>query len=180
MDEGERLIEELGKAQSAMQRALSRVDTRAEICPGWTVKEVLAHIAGWDEVGTSAVRAHVAGETPPPLDVQGIDAYNAHVVAGCETLTYEEVVQRWRMARRQFVHAIDEAPREKLRDRAQFPWGETGNIARLVSILVEHEREHAIEILEMPPTKQGEYEDEDEDQYEYEDEYIDEDEEAVY
>jgi hypothetical protein len=178
MDEGEHLIEELGKARTVMQRALSRVDRHREICPGWTVKEVLAHISGWDAVGTSTVRAHMAGEQPPPLEARGIDAYNAYVVAGSETLTYEEVVQQWKLARRQFVNALDEAPQEKLRDRILLPWGEMGNIARLVSILVEHEREHASEIMEMPPAKEYEYQDEyeDEDEYEYEDG----DEEAAY
>jgi len=169
MDEGEHLIEQLDKARTVMQRALSRVDRYREIYPGWTIKEVVAHIAGWDEVGTSTVRAHVAGKTPPPLEVRGIDAYNAYVVAGSETLTYEEVVQQWKLARRQFVNALDEAPQEKLRDRIPFPWGEMGNIARLVSILVEHEREHASEIMEMPSANEYEYEDESEDEYRYED-----------
>lgn len=174
MDEGERLIEQLGKARSTMLRAVSRVDEQREVCPGWTIKEVLAHIAGWDAVGTSTVRAHMAGEQPPLLEARGIDAYNAYVVAGCETLSYEEVVQDWKQARRQFVDALDEAPLEKLRDRVQFPWGETGNISRLVSILVEHEREHATEILELLSTVAGE----DKDGYPYEDEY--DDEEEVY
>ena len=151
MDEGERLIEQLGKARTAMQRALSRVDRHREICPAWTVKEILAHISGWDAVGSSTVRAHLAGEQPPSLEVRGIDAYNAYLVAGSETLTYEEVVEDWKRNRRQFVNALDEAPPEKLRDRVQFPWGEMGNIARLVSILVEHEREHASEIMEISP-----------------------------
>jgi len=139
-----------------MQRALSRADTQTEICPGWTVKEILAHIAGWDAVGTSTVRAHLVGKQPPPLEVRGIDAYNAYVVAGCEALTYEEVVEDWRRARRQFVNALSEAPPEKLRDRVQFPWGETGSIARLVSILDEHEREHAEEIMEIVSAGAGE------------------------
>lgn len=164
MDEGERLIEQLGKARTTMQRALSRVDRDREICPGWTIKEVLAHISGWDAVGTSSVRAHLAGEQPPPLEVRGIDTYNAYVVAGSETLTYEEVVEDWRRARRQLVKALEDAPLEKLRDRIEFPWGERGNISRLVSILVEHEREHALEILEMPPEREAEYEYEDADE----------------
>jgi hypothetical protein len=132
------------------------VDTQREICPGWTVKEILAHIAGWDAVGTSTVRSHMAGEQPPPLETRGIDAYNAYVVAGCEMLTHEQVVEDWKQARRQFVGALAEAPPEKLRDRVEFPWGETGNIARLVSILVEHEREHAAEIMEIVSAEAGE------------------------
>ena len=149
MDEGKRLIKELGKARSEMERAVSVVDAQKEICPGWTVKEVLAHIGGWDAVGTSTVRAHLAGKQPPPLEARGIDAYNAYVVAGCETLTHEQVIEDWRGARRQLTDALTEAPSEKLRDRVRFPWGETGTIAWYMSILVEHEREHATEIMEM-------------------------------
>lgn len=149
MDEVERLIEQLSKDRTAMQRALSRVDTQTEICPGWTIKEVLAHISGWDALGASVVRAHLAGEQPPPLEIRGIDAYNAYLVAGCATRTYQEIVEDWRRARKEFVHALSETPLEKLKDRVQFPWGETGNIPRLVSILSEHEREHAQEIMEM-------------------------------
>lgn len=149
MNDGDRLIERLDQSRRAMQRALSSVDAQREICPGWTIREILAHIAGWDEVGASTVRAHSAGETPPPLEIQGIDAYNETLVSKCEGLTYEEVVQCWRSARRELVEALTDAPPEKLRERAQFPWGETGNITRLVSILAEHEREHADEILEL-------------------------------
>jgi len=149
MNDGERLIERLDQSRRAMQRALSSVDAQQEICPGWTTREILAHIAGWDEVGTSTVRAHSAGETPPPLEIRGIDAYNDFLVSKCEGLTYEEVVQCWRSARRELEEALTDAPPEKLRERAQFPWGETGNITRLVSILAEHEREHADEILEL-------------------------------
>jgi hypothetical protein len=149
MNDAERLIERLNQSRRAMQRALSSVDTQREICPGWTTREILAHIAGWDEVGTSTVRAHSAGETPPPLEIRGIDAYNETLIAKCKALTYEEVVQCWRSARRELVNALDDAPPDKLRERAQFPWGETGNITRLISILAEHEREHADEILEV-------------------------------
>ncbi|MFN2184904.1 MAG: maleylpyruvate isomerase N-terminal domain-containing protein [Anaerolineae bacterium] len=149
MNDGERLIERLDQSRRAMQRALSSVDAQQEICPGWTTREILAHIAGWDEVGTSTVRAHSAGETPPPLEIRGIDAYNDFLVSKCEGLAYKEVVQCWRSARRELEEALTDAPPEKLRERAQFPWGETGNITRLVSILAEHEREHADEILEL-------------------------------
>ena len=86
---------------------------------------------------------------PPPLEIRGIDAYNDFLVSKCEGLTYEEVVQCWRSARRELEEALTDAPPEKLHERAQFPWGETGNITRLVSILAEHEREHADEILEL-------------------------------
>jgi len=132
-----------------MRRALSSVEGQMEIYPGWTVREILIHIAGWDEVGASTLCAHMDGTLPPPLEVEGIDAYNDYLVERCGSFTREEVIQYWRRARRQLVDALEEMPPEKLLERAHFPWGETGSIIRLVSILEEHEREHAAEILEM-------------------------------
>lgn len=159
MNEGERLIERLDRSRSAMRRALSSVDWRLEIYSGWTIREVLIHIAGWDEVGTNTLRAHIASEPPPALEVRGIDAYNAYLVERCETLTREEVIQYWMRARRQLVEALAETPPEKYVGRIDYPWGEMGNITRLVSILDEHEREHAAEILEMLSARMGEEED---------------------
>jgi uncharacterized protein (TIGR03083 family) len=149
MDEGERLIERLNRSRNAMQRAVSSVDGGRELCPGWTIREMLAHIAGWDEVGTRTVRAHAAGTAPDPLEIQGIDAYNEMLIARCEALSHEETIQYWRKARRELVDALDETPPERFREQAEFPWGERGNITRLVSILAEHELEHAHEILEL-------------------------------
>ena len=156
MGNAERLIKELGQARSEMERAVSAVDRQQEICPGWTVKEVLAHISGWDAVGIGTVKAHVAGEQPPPLAARSIDAYNAYLVAGCEALTYEEVVEDWERTRRQFEQALREAPPEMLTEQVQFPWGETGTIAWYVSILVGHEQEHAKEIMTVVAAEAGE------------------------
>ena len=149
MYEAERLIERLDRSRNAMQRAVSSVDAGLELCPGWTIREMLAHIAGWDEVGTRTVLAHAAGMAPEPLEIQGIDAYNDILIAKCEALSHEEVIQYWRRSRRELVHALEQTPPERFQERVEFPWGETGNITRLVSILAEHEVEHAHEILEL-------------------------------
>lgn len=149
MDDGERLIEALGQARREMEQVVSAADRQVEICPGWTLKEVLAHISGWDAVGISTIRAHLAGKEPPPLEARGIDAYNAYVVAGCEALTFEGVVEDWKRSRGQLETALREAPPAKLTDQVHFPWGETGTIAWYVSILGEHEQEHAREIMEV-------------------------------
>ncbi len=149
MGEGERLIERLNRSRIAMQRAVSSVEADRELCPGWTVREMLAHIAGWDEVGTRTVRAHAASTAPEPLEIRSIDAYNDILIAKSEALSHDEVIQYWRKARRELVDALDAMPLERFREQAEFPWGEKGNITRLVSILAEHEMEHAHEILEM-------------------------------
>jgi hypothetical protein len=156
MVDGKNLVEKLGQARSEMKRAVSAVDRQQEVCPGWTVKEVLAHISGWDAVGISTVRAHLAGEEPPPLEARSIDEYNAYLVAGCEALTLEEVIEDWKRSRLQLETALTEAPPEKLTEQVIFPWGDTGTIAWYVAILVEHEQEHAKEIMEIVSGGAGE------------------------
>lgn len=149
MDEGDRLIQRLDGSRNTMSRALTFIDRELEIYPDWTIREILIHIAGWDEVGTSTLRAHITGDPPAPIEIQDIDTYNNYLVTSHEALTFEEVLRYWRRARREMVDALEQMPPEKLQERAEFPWGETGSITRLVSILDEHEREHAAEILEM-------------------------------
>lgn len=147
MEENERLLERLDRARRAMQAVLTDIDTEAEIYPQWTIKHILAHIGGWDEVATAALRAHAAGDTPALLAIRGIDAYNDYLVAQCDTDTYEQVVSNWKLARRQFKAAISEMPPERLREPLLLPWGGEGNIARIVAILTDHEKEHATDIL---------------------------------
>lgn len=149
MEQNERLIERLDQGRRALQGMMVGLDRSVEICPGWTIKEILAHIAGWDEVATAALRAHADGAVPPPLDPPGIDDCNEIMVRKCEALSYDEVVQYWRQARRELKNTLMDMPADKLNEQLLYPWGERGNAARIVAILAGHEKEHADEIREL-------------------------------
>jgi uncharacterized protein (TIGR03083 family) len=156
MDQNERLIERLDKGRRALQAMMVGLNRDREICPGWTIKEVVAHIAGWDDVVTAALRAHIAGAVPTPLDPPGIDDYNDVILSRCEALSYDEVTQYWRTARRELKDTLLDMPSEKLPEQLLYPWGERGNAARIVAILAEHEKEHADEIRELGRGGMGE------------------------
>ena len=162
MEQSERLIERLDQGRRALQGMMIGLDRNMEICPGWTIKEVLAHIAGWDEVATGALRAHTSGAIPEPLDPPGIDDYNAVVVRRFEALSYDEVIQYWRRARRELKDALLDMPADRIYEPLLYPWGERGNAARIVAILAEHEKEHADEIRELGRRDTGDIEEEDE------------------
>jgi uncharacterized protein (TIGR03083 family) len=120
-----------------------------EIYPGWTIRHVLAHITGWDEVTTVSLRAHAGGDEPGAPVTEGIDVYNAQAVATREALSYEQIVKEWELARDELKSVIREMPPSKLDEALLFPWGPTGSIAQLVAIFVEHEEDHAREIREL-------------------------------
>ncbi len=158
MDQKERLIERLDQGRRALQGMMVDLDRSMEICPGWTIKEILAHVAGWDEVVTAALQAHVDGAVPAPLDPPGIDDCNEVMIRKCEVLSYEEVAQYWRQARRELKNTLMDMPADKLNEQLLYPWGERGNAARVVAILSEHEKEHADEIRELGRGSMGENE----------------------
>jgi len=149
MEEKKRLIQRLDAAHAKMKAALAEVDTQMEIYPDWTIKHVLAHIAGWDDATVSSLRAHAGGEEPATPAVRGIDFYNAQSVTTRESLSYEHIVKEWELAREQLKVAINDMPPERLAEPLLFPWGETGTIAQLVAIFASHEEEHTRDIQEL-------------------------------
>ncbi len=149
MEEKTRLIQQLDQARETMRALLAKISTQTEIYPPWTIKHVLAHITGWDDATTSSLRAHAGGEEPATPAVRGIDFYNAQSVATRDALSYEQIVKEWELAREQFKAAINEMPAELFGKPLLFPWGQTGTIAQVVAIFVDHEKEHAREIQEM-------------------------------
>jgi len=140
------LMAQLDAAREEMRAVLDGMDIHIEIYPGWTIKHVLAHIAGWDDAVIASLRAHAGGQEPATPAVRGIDFYNAQSVATREALSYEHVVKEWALAREQFKAALDALPPEKLAEPLLFPWGPTGTVAQLVRIFAEHELDHAAEI----------------------------------
>ncbi len=147
MEDKTRLIQQLDEARAELKAVLADIGIHAEIYPGWTAKELLAHLTGWDEAVTSSLRAHAGGREPAAPATLGIDVYNAESVETREALSYEQTLKECELAREQLKAAIVELPPEKLKEPLLFPWGPTGSVERLIRIFVHHDREHAEELL---------------------------------
>ena len=109
----------------------------------WTIKELLAHLAGWDDATILALQAYSRGETPPLLAVRGINFYNAQTVAERANLDLAQITQEWEMVREQLLNVIADFPPEKLEEQILSPWGPMLTVAQLIQIMSEHEEEHA-------------------------------------
>ncbi len=149
MEEKTRLIQRLDAARAKMRAELADIDQQMEIYPGWTIKHILAHIAGWDDATIASLRAHAGGDKPGTPATEGIDAYNDASVATREALSYDRIAREWELARDQLKAAINEMPPKKLAEPLLFPWGETGTVAQIVGIFASHEDEHAEEIRQI-------------------------------
>jgi len=60
----------------------------------WSVKDLLAHLAGWDYTNLDAVKAVLAGEVPSFYEHHGRDwqTYNAILVAKCKRDSFKELL----------------------------------------------------------------------------------------
>ena len=140
------LLQQFDQARGKMREALPGIDLRLEIYPAWTIKDVLAHLAGWDDATIAALKAFVAGDAPPVPAVVGIAVYNAQTVAERTALDYEHIVKEWEWVREQLKALVSELPPEKLEATIVSPWGPPMTVVQLITVMTNHEEEHAVHI----------------------------------
>lgn len=140
------LIQTLESARSHMEAIVASIDPALPIYTPWKIKEVLDHIAGWDDAIIASLSAHMAGEIPATPAKLGIDHYNAQTVSTRETIDYDHSLREWRATRQLLLKQLAELPEEKLAQPFILPWGPRGTIAEVVEIFAEHESQHAEEI----------------------------------
>lgn len=139
-------IKRLKDSRQELNNALESISPEAGITEAWTIKEVLAHIAGWDDVCAAAIRILAAGDDPEVTVPQGIDAFNAEMAAAWAEKDYQQALQYFHKSRQEFITAIDSVPENLVTAEFTLPWGGKGTIKQIVDILANHELEHAEEI----------------------------------
>jgi hypothetical protein len=146
MDDRMQLIEQLDNARQMMHNIVDEIDPDLEIYEGWTIKDLLAHLTGWDDSTIASLEAHIAGDAPATPAARGIDYYNTQTVETRQSLDLEHVLREWEFTRERLKKLILEMPRDKIEQTLVVAWGSTGTVRELVQIFAEHEEEHAVEI----------------------------------
>lgn len=146
METREELMQGLDAARAKIADLLDEIDKNEEIYPTWTIKEILAHLAGWDEAITAALHAHLDNTKPGTPAIRGVDAYNAQSVEERRSLDYRQVAEEWRLNRQVLKDLITSLPQEKWDAPLLLPWGETGDIVGVIKTWISHETDHAEDI----------------------------------
>jgi Protein of unknown function (DUF1706) len=137
------LLREANEAFSELRRAidgLSEADMREIWFGTWGVREILAHISGWHEAMTPALRRIASGEAPyPPGAYDDADAWNARFVEEQRGVKALDLLARVDATHRAFLAAADAVPA---------PHFEPGGAARDLfdGTAPAHYREHAAQI----------------------------------
>lgn len=136
------LINRLNEKREVLENLVPKAPANKEIYTGWTLKELLAHMSGWDDVIIEAIQAHTRNEPVSTTVTRGIDAYNAKTVTTREALNLEQVTREWKATRETLIQTLKDLPDEKFNQSLTFPWGESGTVAYFLEIFVEHEEFH--------------------------------------
>jgi len=107
----------------------------------WSVRDILAHVAGWHREEIAMLERMARGERPVPesADYTDDDAWNARFVAKWRAASAGEVLAELKASKEAYVAAASRLPEER------FEEGRTAR--RLVQQgCIEHYREHADEI----------------------------------
>lgn len=140
------LLRELDKSRGEMLVVLGLADASREIYPGWTIRQVLAHLTGWDEAVTASLQAFLEGSTAAIASYRGINEYNARSVETRVDLSYEQTRREWEVARVELRAALEAIPDSQLDTEMTYPWGARGSLRDLIGVIYSHEEEHAEEI----------------------------------
>ncbi len=144
MNKKDELIQQLDHARNTMLPLLTEIEINRQIYPMWTVRELLAHIAGWDDAIIQSLNAHVDGREPGTPAALGLNHYNAETISTREGLDYDHIYREYVKTRELLKETIRNLPEDKLEEPFILPWGNTGTIAQVIEIFSEHEEvEHA-------------------------------------
>ena len=143
MSQREDLIAILERSRSKMMAQLKLIDLNRNIYPLWTIREMLAHLSGWDDSVIAFIQSLLKGQVPATPAVIGIDAYNAETIARRAGLDYDHVYREYIETRKIMLNLIQEIPKEEITAQYILPWGDPGTLADMVNIFGPHEEEHA-------------------------------------
>ena len=142
------LLHRLEEARIKIEELLPEIDPENEVYPGWSIKHLLAHITGWDDISIDVLRSHAMGCPSLIPAIHSLDEYNELTVSSRQGLSYEQILNEWRLKRQVFREIIEQLPEEKFLEPVAVPWGRMETVTRLVNIFYHHEEEHAQDIKE--------------------------------
>lgn len=150
-EEKDHLIDQLTETHLATRQILDKIDLELVVYKdtGWRVRDILGHMATWDQEVAKSLRDYQAGieYLIPDLDDEEVE-YNQRAVDAQQALSNQQILAEWEQAHNELKKAVEEMPIDRFPGEMLYPWGEErGSIATLVEYMIEHDVEHRDEIV---------------------------------
>lgn len=150
-DEAIQLLRSSRKALAETLAGLTEDDySRSKAIDKWTLKDLLAHVASWDEEMVRVLQTFtMPGEsqyTYTISDRNGYAAWNEEQVAARRAKSVSEIVTEFEIARRDLIQVVEGLTDPVLNRSRMTPWGKPQTGFDLVQTQVEHDQEHADQV----------------------------------
>jgi hypothetical protein len=118
-----RAIARMSRSRAATLRLLATIPPAEQVRAGtqgtWSIKDVLAHIAAWEEEGAQRMELIARGHADRVHffdDMAEADRYNARAVAAARRTSLPAMLRRLAHARQALIAALRALPADGLRD----------------------------------------------------------------
>lgn len=142
------LIRDLRAAHEGLRAALDDLPPERVVYPlaGWTVQDIVGHLAVWYGERIKGVSALRRGEAYriPNFDM---DAFNQRTVEEHRGQTFAAVRAEWEQAYAELIALLDLVPDGDYEAEMTLPWGAQGTLGLFIVRLVEHIQEHHADML---------------------------------
>ncbi len=115
----------------------------------WSLKDLLAHLAGWDVTNRQAVQEILRGELPTFYAHRDKDwtSYNAKLIAEYKRYDLEDLIELLKRTHRELIVSLQQIPAEEFeKDRGIRARGYIVLISRLLQTELDDEKQHLEEI----------------------------------
>jgi hypothetical protein len=146
MGKREEILQKLESSHALMMAQLNEIDKNRKIYPLWTIREIVAHLSGWDDAAIGFVNALIKGEAPPTPAMRGTTVYNDETVSTREGLSYDLIVREYIDTRAKLVGLIKQITEEMVVQPSILPWGAEGSLESIFQVFGPHEEEHASDV----------------------------------
>ncbi len=147
-------LQELRAARKELQETLAGLSEEDYLRPKaidrWTLKDMLAHVAAWDEEMVRVLQAFSMQAEPMYTytisDRNGFAAWNEAQVALRRDKPLAEVLSEFEKARRDLIQVIEGLTDPVLNRAKMTSWEKPATGFDLIRIQVAHDREHAAQV----------------------------------
>jgi len=150
------ILKQMSTSYAALEEILTSLDKKQYftegVIPGWSIKDVLAHIASWHHRLLKWLDAAARNEEPTisgPDNVEEMDTLNAQFYQENKALPLDEVMADFRSSYQQIMDITQVMAEEDLMNPHRFAWSQGRPLWHLIAgDTFEHYQEHTAQIQE--------------------------------
>jgi hypothetical protein len=148
----EKALSRLNNSRRALRKAIDvlTIDeiSTIQVEGIWTVKDVLGHIAAWENSLLEPLSAFVDGGLFQAEEIPDHNAWNAEQAARCSPRSVSKILEEMETTRQELLKTAEKLSKGQWNQSFRAPWGDQNTLIEMISGLAWHEEEHTKSILE--------------------------------